>query len=66
MLEKGNNKLLSDTKTCADISNMAMNLINFPEWNEGMIHMTDLILRISNIAYNNTTNTILPSEIFKC
>lgn len=62
MLEKGNPDLLNDTKICAELSNMAVNLINFPEWNDHMIHMADLILRISNIAYNNTSNTILPLD----
>lgn len=62
MLEKGKPDLLKDTKTCAEISNMAMNLLKAPEWNEGMIHMANLILRISNIAYNNTSSTILPLD----
>ena len=62
MLEKGNLELLNNTTTCVELSNMAVNLINCPEWNDGMIHMADLILRISNIAYNNTSNSILPLD----
>jgi DNA ligase (NAD+) len=62
MLEKGNSELLNDTKTCAELSNMAVNLINCPNWNNDMIHMADLILRISNIAYNNTSNIVLPLD----
>ena len=61
-LEKGNPELLNDTKTCAELSNMAVNLINCQDWNEGMINMANLILRISNIAYNNTSNTLLPLD----
>lgn len=62
MLEKGNLQLLNDTKTCVEISNMAVNLINCNAWNDGMINMADLILRISNIAYNDTSIDVLPLD----
>ena len=39
-----------------------MGLINNPVWNEEMTHTADLILRISNIAYNNTSSNLLPLD----
>lgn len=62
MLQAGKYDILNDVKACVELSNMAVNLINCPEWNDGMIHMADLILRISNIAYNNTSATVLPLD----
>ena len=62
MLQAGKYDILNDVKACTELSNMAVNLINCPVWTDGMIHLADLILRISNIAYNNTSNTVLPLD----
>ena len=62
MLNTGNYDILNDVKACTELSNIAINLIDNPKWTDGMIHLADLILRISNIAYNNTSNMVLPLD----
>ena len=44
------------------MSNIAVDLINNPVWDKEMIHTADLIFRISNIAYNNTSSNLLPLD----
>lgn len=53
---------LNDIETCVWISNIAVDLINNPIWNPDIVYMADLILRISNIAYDDTTIEILPLD----
>ena len=62
MLNTGRIDLLNDIETCTELSNMAVNLINMPSWGEYHINMADMILRISNIAYNNTSIDVLPLD----
>lgn len=62
MLNVGNLSPLNNIQTNLQISNIAVDLINNPMWNEYMISMADLILKISNIAYNNTSIEVLPLD----
>ena len=64
MLNAGNMSPLNDLALSVSISNIALALINFrPDgWNPDDIIVADLILRISNIAYNNTSAEVLPLD----
>ena len=61
-LSTGNLNILDNTFTVTDISNIAVHLIDKQIWDTDDVIAADLILRISNIAYNNTSNTILPLD----
>lgn len=62
-MNTGNLTPLNDINICNNISNEAVTLIENPyNWSDDLIHLADLILRISNIAYNNTSNAILPLD----
>lgn len=61
-LNAGNPEILNDLEVITGISDMAVYLINNPVWNSNQITIADLILRISNIAYNNTSNVVLPLD----
>lgn len=61
-MSAGNASPLNDINICTEISNIAVSLILDPIWNNDKIYIADLILRISNIAYNNTSNTVLPLD----
>lgn len=61
-MNNGNPEPLNNVTVCAEISNIAVNLINNPVWDDDNIYTADIILRISNIAYNNTSSTILPLD----
>lgn len=62
MLNTGNAERIRSVEVITAISEIAVELINNPQWNSDQIHIADLILRISNIAYNNTSNTLLPLD----
>ena len=62
MIQAGKYDILNDVNACTELSNMAVNLITCNDWTDGMIHLADLILRISNILYNNTSATVLPLD----
>lgn len=51
--------ILDDPIIATQISNIALELINHPSWDESQIHAADIILKISNIAYNNTSADVL-------
>ena len=51
--------ILDDPIIATQISNIALELINRPSWDESQIHAADIILKISNIAYNNTSADVL-------
>jgi NAD-dependent DNA ligase len=61
-LTAGNPNVLDDTFTMAEISNIAVGLINKQVLDTDDIIVANLILRISNIAYNNTSIDILPLD----
>lgn len=62
MLNTGNAERIKSIEVITAISKIAVELINNPKWNYDQIHIADLILRISNIAYNNTSATLLPLD----
>ena len=54
---------MSDINLCECISNTAWALIENPDhWDNESINIADTILRISNIAYNNTSLDVLPLD----
>lgn len=61
-LINGNISCIKDSNFCIGISNLAVDLISNPIWNTDQQHVADLILRISNIAYNNTSIDTLPLD----
>lgn len=62
-LNAGDLTPLNDVNICTEISNAAVMLIDSPfDWNEGLTIMADTILKISNIAYNNTSIDVLPLD----
>ena len=61
-LNTGNLDILNDPLLCNKISNIAIDLINNPVWDSNMISIADLVLKISNIAYNNTSSNVLPLD----
>lgn len=61
-LQNGNLNVLNDIDLCQCISNNAWVLIDNPEWDNELLETADLILRISNIAYNNTSLEVLPLD----
>ena len=58
----GDNSIISDTKFYNEISEITVHLINNPVWNNDDTKIADLILRISNILYNNSSIEILPLD----
>lgn len=58
----GNLDPIKDMNAAVLISNTAVNLINNTVWSSEDIHIADTILRISNIAYNNTSIDVLPLD----
>lgn len=61
-LKLNNLKVIEDVETCTMITYEALRLINFNAWDDDDIELADLIIKISNIAYNNTSCTILPLD----
>lgn len=61
MLSAGNYDL-ANIDDFVFMSDVAVEYINNPVWNPTMVHIADLILRISNIAYNNTSADVLPLD----
>lgn len=61
-LSSGNLNILNDTFVINDISNIAVDLINKQVLDIDDIIAANLILRISNIAYNNTSYDVLPLD----
>lgn len=61
-LTAGNPNILDDTFTITEISNIAVDLINKQVWDVDEQIVANLILRISNIAYNNTSIDVLPLD----
>lgn len=51
-----------DINTCMRITNLAINYINMPKWSEEDNKCADIILRISNLLYNNTSLDVLPLD----
>lgn len=62
MLKQGNLNNLKNIECISNISNIALHLINNVVWSTEDIHAADIILRISNIAYNNTSLDVLPLD----
>lgn len=58
-LREGNLQILRDVSLGVYVSNIAAELINNPVWNQEQIEIADIILRVSNIAYNNTSADVL-------
>lgn len=56
------NSGLEDPCVISYINDITIDLINNPIWNEDQISIADSIIRISNIAYNNTSREILPLD----
>jgi len=61
-LKSGDLSVIDDYKVSASISYTALELIENPNWSKNQIMIADLILRISNIAYNNTSCSINPLD----
>ena len=59
MMIQGNLQILNDPFTCTEISNAAKELIENPVWQNNEIQLADCILKMSNIAYNNTSADVL-------
>ena len=59
---KGNLEILNNIDFCNEISNITNTLIMFPTWSLEQQKVADMILRISNIAYNNTSQDVLPLD----
>ena len=59
MMMQGNLQILNDPFTCTEISNVAKELIENPIWQNNEIQLADRILKMSNIAYNNTSADVL-------
>ena len=61
-LTAGNVNILDNVYTITEISNIAVSLINKQVWDIDEQIVANLILRISNIAYNNTSIDVLPLD----
>ena len=61
-LVNGDVRILTDNEFCNNISGIAYELINHPNWDIEAIDIADTIIRISNIAYNNTSLEVLPLD----
>lgn len=57
-MKMGRMEMITNAVFCAEISNIACMLIRNAEWNNKQIHMADTILKMANIAYNNTSADI--------
>lgn len=62
MLNAGNASILDDIYITNEISDVAVNLINKQNLDTDDLISANLILRISNIAYNNTSIDVLPLD----
>lgn len=61
-MRQGNLQILNDVSLGVYISNITIELLNNSVWNPEQIAIADIILRISNIAYNNTSVDVLPLD----
>ena len=61
-LQNQNMESLNDINVLSSISNVAVSLIDSQLWSQEDISKADIILRISNIAYNNTSKVVLPLD----
>ena len=61
-LLNGDMSIVKNISLCNDISLIAVNLINNPIWDKNYIQIADLILRISNLLYNNSSIDTLPLD----
>lgn len=61
-LSSGNLNVINDIITNTEISNIAVNLINKQNLDDNDLITANLILRISNITYNNTSAEVLPLD----
>ena len=61
-LLNGDMSIIKNISLCNDISLIAVNLINNPIWDKNYIQIADLILRISNLLYNNSSIDTLPLD----
>ena len=59
MMKTGKMEIVNDPYFCNQISTIAYNLIKNPIWNPEQIHIADCILKMSNIAYNNSSADVL-------
>lgn len=57
-MKQGKMEIISNPSFCTEVSNIACGLINNNIWNERQIHIADIILKMANIAYNNTSADI--------
>lgn len=62
ILNNGDQTILNDVKLCSNISDISVDLINNHNWNGVEQYIAKLIINISNIAYNNTSNDVLPLD----
>ena len=58
----GDVRSLTDSSFCNYISEIAYELITHPNWDMEEVDIADTIIRISNIAYNNTSLEVLPLD----
>ena len=62
MIKSGDINTLRNLNIQNEISNIAIYLIDKQKLDIGEQQMVDIILRISNIAYNNTSLEVLPLD----
>ena len=55
-------EILNDVNILSSISKTAVGLIDSQLWSQEDIDKADIIIRISNIAYNNTSKAVLPLD----
>ena len=61
-LLNGDSSIVNNISLCNEISSITVELINNPVWDKNYIQIADLILRISNLLYNNTSVDTLPLD----
>ena len=57
-MRKGQTQILNDPVLCTEISNIACGLITCNMWSDLQVHTAEDILKMANIAYNNTSADI--------
>ena len=57
-----NNNIIPSQEVCLKITNTTISLIQNPIWDSEKIAIADLILRISNSLYNNSSMDVLPLD----
>lgn len=57
-MRKGQIQILNDPVLCTEISNIACDLITYNMWSNLQVHTAEDILKMANIAYNNTSADI--------